>query len=164
MASTEMKAKVEQLDSNATAFFRGYVQALGFTGRTEGDPEDSCDEPAFPGSGDFDSNWNVWDEIQDVISDSDLQRILDDIAGFLGGEYDGQTVESLIETDADMLGNFEQAGTDFCFTRNGEGAGFWDGDWSNGDSLTAIAKPFGTFDLVVCRDEDDEITEVYFHG
>jgi hypothetical protein len=168
MASIEMKTKVEQLDSNRSAFFRGYLQALGFTGRRE-TPEDVDnpafdDESAFICQGDFDSNWNVWDEIQDVINDTDLQQILDDIAGFLGGEYEGQTVESLIDTDENMSGNFEQAGTDFCFTRNGEGAGFWDGDWSDGDSLTAVSKPFGTFNLVVCRNEDDEITAVYFHG
>jgi len=164
MASTEMKSKVEQLDSNSSAFFRGYIQALGFTGRTEGSPDDSCDEPAFEGSGDFDSNWDVWGEIQNVISDSDLQQVLDDIAGFLGGEYDGQTVEQLIENDTLSGDDFEQAGTDFCFTRNGEGAGFWDGDWSNGDSLTAVSKPFGSFNLVVCRDDDGDLTAVYFHG
>lgn len=168
MASTEMKSKVEQLDSNQTAFFRGYIQALGFTGRQE-TPEDVDnpafdDESAFICQDDFDSNWDVWQEIQDIISDSDLQQILDDIAGFLGGEYDGQTVEQLIEGDTDMPGNFEQAGTDFCFTRNGEGAGFWDGDWSNGGSLTEIAKPFGSFNLVVCRDDDGDLTAVYFHG
>ena len=48
----------------------------------------------------------------------------------------------------------ERAATDFWLTRNGHGAGFWDGDWSHvepvapgfddaGEQLTAIAKLFG---------------------
>lgn len=43
----------------------------------------------------------------------------------------------------------EQAGHDFWLTRNGHGAGFWDGDWSEGDNtfiadlLTKVAESFG---------------------
>jgi hypothetical protein len=37
----------------------------------------------------------------------------------------------------------EQAGHDFWLTRNGHGAGFWDGDWPvNGDTLYLIAKSY----------------------
>jgi hypothetical protein len=32
---------------------------------------------------------------------------------------------------------------DFFLTRNGHGAGFWDGDYKNGEKLTEIAKSFG---------------------
>ena len=32
---------------------------------------------------------------------------------------------------------------DFFLTRNGHGAGFWDGDYEKGDELTEIAKSFG---------------------
>jgi hypothetical protein len=42
----------------------------------------------------------------------------------------------------------EQAGHDFALTRNGHGAGFWDGDWpEHGDMLTEASKPFGTRSL-----------------
>src|SRR5579863_3886375 len=42
---------------------------------------------------------------------------------------------------------------DFWLTRNGHGAGFWDGDWPiNGDALTALAKSFGGVDLYVGDD------------
>ena len=43
----------------------------------------------------------------------------------------------------------DQAGHDFWLTRNGHGAGFWDGDWkdSAGASLTEIAKSFGECNL-----------------
>ena len=37
-----------------------------------------------------------------------------------------------------------QAGHDFWLTRNGHGAGFWDGDYPvNGDKLTELSKPYG---------------------
>lgn len=37
-----------------------------------------------------------------------------------------------------------QAGHDFWLTRNGHGAGFWDGDYPiNGDKLTEASKPYG---------------------
>lgn len=46
--------------------------------------------------------------------------------------------------DGLIHGESEMAGHDFWLTRNGHGAGFWDGDWPNtGDKLTAIAKQFG---------------------
>jgi len=40
-------------------------------------------------------------------------------------------------------------GHDFWLTRNGHGAGFWDGDWSepHGSKLDEIAKAFSTVDL-----------------
>lgn len=41
-----------------------------------------------------------------------------------------------------------QAGHDFWLTRNGHGAGFWDGDWPEPQAsiLTELAKGFGDFD------------------
>ncbi|MDR3707176.1 MAG: hypothetical protein P4L33_02665 [Capsulimonadaceae bacterium] len=40
-----------------------------------------------------------------------------------------------------------EAGGDFLLTRNGHGAGFFDGDWANGDQLTEAANRYGEFDL-----------------
>lgn len=41
----------------------------------------------------------------------------------------------------------EQAGYDFWLTRNGHGAGFWDGDWPvYGDMLTKGSKCYGVFE------------------
>lgn len=46
-----------------------------------------------------------------------------------------------------------QGGHDFWLTRNGHGAGFWDGDWGDqGDALTAIAEEFGSTTLYVGDD------------
>lgn len=49
---------------------------------------------------------------------------------------------------------YEQAGRDFWFTRNGHGAGFWDGDWPEpyAKVLTDAAHAFGECDLYVGDD------------
>ena len=51
-------------------------------------------------------------------------------------------------------GETEQAGHDFWLTRNGHGAGFWDGDWPEpaATELTDGAKAYGEFDLYVGDD------------
>jgi hypothetical protein len=42
---------------------------------------------------------------------------------------------------------------DFWLTRNGHGAGFWDGDWpEHGDALTALCKTFGETGLYIGDD------------
>lgn len=41
-----------------------------------------------------------------------------------------------------------QTGHDFVLTRNGDGAGFWDGDWGDaGDRLTEACQTYGGFNL-----------------
>jgi len=55
---------------------------------------------------------------------------------------------------ADMRNPVSKAGHDFWLTRNGHGAGFWDGDWqpqSLGDELTRASKKFGEYNLYVSR-------------
>jgi len=50
--------------------------------------------------------------------------------------------------------DLEQVGHDFWLTRNGHGAGFWDGDYEKelGDKLTAIAKEFPEINIYVGDD------------
>ena len=49
--------------------------------------------------------------------------------------------------------NPEMGGHDFWLTRNGPGAGFWDGDWPiNGERLTELSEAFGEVDLYVGDD------------
>lgn len=47
-----------------------------------------------------------------------------------------------------------QAGHDFWLTRNGHGAGFWDGDWpeKQGEALTKLSREFGSLDVYVGDD------------
>jgi hypothetical protein len=50
-------------------------------------------------------------------------------------------------------GTDKQAGHDFWLTRNGHGAGFWDGDWSEtGDKLTEACKAWPEVYLYVGDD------------
>ena len=54
---------------------------------------------------------------------------------------------------ADISDDLERAGHDFWLTRNGHGAGFWDGDWPEaGDRLTDAAHAFGDVDLYISDD------------
>ncbi len=49
-----------------------------------------------------------------------------------------------------------QAGHDFALTRNGHGAGFWDGDWPvYGNMLTKVSKAFG--EIYIGLSEEGEI-------
>lgn len=49
-----------------------------------------------------------------------------------------------------------QAGHDFALTRNGHGAGFWDGDWPvYGEMLTKGSKSFGELDT--CLGDDGQL-------
>lgn len=47
--------------------------------------------------------------------------------------------------------SFKRAGHDFWLTRNGHGAGFWDGDWEEKavERLTKASKAFGEANLYV---------------
>lgn len=48
-----------------------------------------------------------------------------------------------------IMGNPSQAGHDFWLTRNGHGAGFWDGDWpQHGETLTQASTVYGGHDLM----------------
>jgi hypothetical protein len=50
--------------------------------------------------------------------------------------------------------DLSKAGQDFWLTRNGNGAGFWGGDWDEdvGEILTKASKKFGSVDLYIGND------------
>tara|TARA_Y100001963_G_scaffold37564_1_gene52487 strand:+ start:173 stop:550 length:378 start_codon:yes stop_codon:yes gene_type:complete len=52
------------------------------------------------------------------------------------------------------------AAHDFILTRNGHGAGFWDGDWSEpiATKLTELCKKFGEIEIYL---SDENLLEVY---
>lgn len=55
------------------------------------------------------------------------------------------------ELAGDLIDDSSKAGHDFWLTRNGYGAGFWDGDWPEpaATQLTKLSGRFGTYDLYV---------------
>ncbi len=65
-------------------------------------------------------------------------------------DLDQFTVKALpLLSDHDPNQNLEH---DFWLTRNGHGAGFWDGDYVNGDELTTLANQFKPVDVVIGDD------------
>lgn len=100
-------------------FTRSYLEAALWSSNDESTPE---------GGDPMDDNYNVEDIHPDTIE---------------AAERDCASFQALA---GDLLneGTNEQAGHDFWLTRNGHGAGFWDGDWPiGGDRLTELSKGFG---------------------
>ena len=102
-------------------FTDAYIEAMLWSST------DDNDEP-------LDENYDVSD-----IATEFMSKIKRDCKKFLRENY------QYIEED-----EMKQAGHDFWLTRNGHGAGFWDGDWDYeingknvGDHLTKEAKKFG---------------------
>jgi len=91
----------------------------------------TTDEEGYP----LDDNY----EIEDFTKEG-LQRIMDDCETFRAK----RGVEAAIES-SEYEGADEQAGHDFWLTRNGHGAGFWDGDWPEpaATTLTKAAEAMG---------------------
>lgn len=75
------------------------------------------------------------------ISPEALERAIADCAKFQADNADALTDAADTRDACDD----EQAGHDFWLTRNGHGAGFWDGDWPDvvGEALTKAAEAFG---------------------
>lgn len=106
--------------SNFDDFTMAFLEALIWS---EMDPDTM--EP-------LEDNYDISD-----IDDKSLKEIKEDCKSFQ--EAAGEAIE----------GREKSAGHDFCFTRNGHGAGFWDGDWpEHEDFLTDLAKGFGEISLM----------------
>lgn len=69
--------------------------------------------------------------------------------------------DDVVNTGLDNLGPEDSYASDFIFTRNGHGCGFWDGDWPSpaDKKLTKIAEAYGTVGLY--RGDDGKL---YFHN
>jgi len=86
----------------------------------------------------------------------------------LGYTIENFSVKALIDTvceckefykvNANLLDgcDLETVGHDFMLTRNGHGAGFWDGDYQHGAELTKASKTYGSTNLYV--DSNGEIS------
>jgi len=113
----------------------------------------SNDESTPAGGEPMDSNYSLSD-----LAPETLQRMAKDVAEFQAANL------ADIEAGCDRSGEhsvYEMAAHDFWLTRNGHGAGFWDGDWMDADSdtpeargerLSEAARAFGQFDLYVGDD------------
>lgn len=109
-------------------FTLAYIEAALWSSNDESD--DSGGKP-------LDENYNVED-----IAPETRDRMIADCVGFQ-------------ERFAEQIGSkTEQAGHDFWLTRNGHGAGFWDGDWPEpaATELTDGSKEYGETYLYVGDD------------
>lgn len=59
----------------------------------------------------------------------------------------------------------EDAGRDLWLSRNGHGAGFFDGDWDDdGDELQRAARAYGSCDVIVLGEYDAEGPDTAYSG
>ena len=124
-------------------FTRAYIQTALWSSNDNSD--DSGGEP-------LDSNYSWAD-----ISKETLAQMIGDCHIFQSENI--ERINAAIQSDEGVtygpdFSAYGRAGHDFWLTRNGHGAGFWDGGWPEpfASQLTKSAKSFGTFDLYVGDD------------
>jgi hypothetical protein len=122
---------MEKLDS----FTKAYIQAALWS---------STDDAGLP----LDSIYGPSD-----LAPETQAAIVKDCARFLV-ENEATIYSATCSRGSGLFPQIERAGHDFWLTRNGHGAGFWDGDWSEPEAaqLTAASKKFGEVDLYVGDD------------
>lgn len=109
---------------------RAYIEAALFT---------STDDDGEP----MDRNYT-----EDDIDHDTLVEMANDVAAFQ--RNNGVLIDEAFEEDGK---GDDEIGHDFWLTRNGHGAGFWDGDYpTTGDELSDAAKLFGEYDLYIGDD------------
>ena len=90
------------------------------------------------------------DDDQDAPLDTDFD--IEDISDSLR-ESSKVDLTSFLKSAGDLLSDTDiNTGHDFWLTRCGHGAGFWDGDYDNGDKLTELCKPYRNIDLYIGAD------------
>jgi hypothetical protein len=97
----------------------------------------------------------LWSSTDDDGEPLDKNYTIADISQECAEQMALDCAQFQIENCADIeTVTYTQAGHDFWLTRNGHGAGFWDGDWPEevGDRLTKAAREFGEFSLHVGDD------------
>ena len=94
----------------------------------------STDESDDSGGHPLDDNYGI-----ENLSPETLASILNDCTAFQRDHAN------------DIGDELERAGHDFWLTRNGHGAGFWDGDWPDdvGQRLTEASDVYGSVDLYI---------------
>jgi hypothetical protein len=123
--------------NEADFFLRGYIDAALFT--TDPEPPSGCD---YVESGRADELWPALDN-------AFLEAARADCAAF----------ESENEALLAQAGDDWRNGSDFWYTRNGHGVGFWDRGYPDeiADPLTAAAKKFG--EVWLCAEDFGLVTQ-----
>jgi len=112
---------------------------------------EGCGTREIPNPDPMEDNYGVTD-----FAPATMAELLADCARFQAEH--GETISAAIATGEVKCGpdfaEYGRAGHDFWLTRNGHGAGFWDGDWPEpmAKALTDAAKDFGESNLYVGDD------------
>jgi len=118
--------------TNLDKFTQAYIEAALWS---------SVDDDGTP----LDSNYGRED-----LAPETLAKMVEDCAKF---QEDNAEIITGCAREGGEYTEDERAGHDFWLTRNGHGAGFWDGDWpEHGEELTKASKRFGEVDLYVGDD------------
>lgn len=127
------------------AILAGYVDALLWTSCCNGQAQHP--DPSHCRGEDCDTGLDDLSYDRDSLAPGAVWEITEDLQGF---------IVSCLTQRRDSFEGMEpgQLGHDFCLTRNGHGAGFWDrGLGERGAFLTRMSKPFGTQDAYVGSDD-----------
>ena len=133
---------------NLETFINAYLVTALWSSNDESNPETGGDP--------LDQNYSI-----DDIAPTDLKTLRAQCVNFLAAQQAGDIIKDAIETGKVACGpDFDEwgrAGHDFWLTRNGHGAGFWDGDWPEPQAtqLTKICRQLPEVDLYVS--DNDQI-------
>lgn len=136
-------------------FTRAYIEAAFFTEEERLTEESGGELPGVlinlsTGESTFDGPSPV---SFDMLAPETLQSMIEDCRKF---QADNAARIFAVDIHGDYLVSdpAEHAGHDFWLTRNGHGAGFWDGDWPQpyATELTNAAKAFGETSLYIGDD------------
>lgn len=121
-------------------FTRAYIEAALWA---------ETDNTTDAGGRPFDVNYSMADLAPELFA-----RMLADCAEFQAAHAEIIVEASRTRPNHPQRTAAEFAGHDFWLTRNGHGAGFWDGDWTEpaASLLTAAAEKFGEMDLYIGDD------------
>lgn len=128
------KADIGRMKTPLDCFARAYVEcALWSSTDFDGTPLDELHDALEIDSSHMVAECEVWFYV--------LQESIQCEGAPLGEYWDGST---------DEMRKASMAGHDFCLTRNGHGAGFWDGKWPEpqATTLTRAAMAVGEFDIM----------------
>ena len=97
-----------------------------------------------------------------------------DVTGHDLADFDAKDLAEILmdcrnfsEAHGDLFdGEESQAGHDFCLTRNGHGAGYWDGDWSEpgATTLTDASHAYGTQGVMAWQAPGEEKVQIQVHN
>jgi hypothetical protein len=96
----------------------------------------------------------LWSSLDDKDRPMDANYSASDLADETLAQFKTDCAKFQAEQAGLIVAREERAGHDFWLTRNGHGAGFWDGDWPESEDkiLTDAAHAFGSCELYVGDD------------